>query len=176
MHVIIVKPLCLAMLMMAAAACSAESENDSFTHLTPIDAHHFALHRHDGSDAVVSSNGELTIDGKSVSLNPVQRDLVARYFAGASTVRDDALATGLAGAGTALTAIGSVASGLASGEPDKIGPAVEAKAAQVEAKAEKLCADLGALAATQNSLADVLAAFKPYATIEQKEVAECHRG
>ena len=89
-------------------------------------------------------------------------------------MRDDGFATGMAGATTALTAISSVVTGLASGEPDKIGQAVEAKAAKVEAQVEKLCRDMGELAATQNALAASLPDFKPYALIETQEVNECH--
>jgi hypothetical protein len=168
--------LCLPALILAATGCSASSNDDSFTHLTRVDAQHIAVHRRSGPDAVVSSSGELSIDGKSVTLSPTQKDLVARYFASAYALREDGFATGMAGASTALTALSSVFNGLASGEPDKIGSDVEAKAAQLQTKVEKLCNDLGVLATTQNSLADSLAEFKPYATIDQKEVTECHRG
>ena len=170
----IVKPLCLTALMLGSAAYSAESESDSFVHITPLNSRQLAVHRHNGPDAIVSATGELNIDGKTVSLNQAQKDLATRYFAGAKMLRDDGFATGMAGASTALTAISSIVTGLASGEPDKIGPAVEAKAAKVEAQAEKLCRDLGELAATQNALAASLPEFKPYALIHTQEVNECH--
>jgi len=125
---------------------------------------------------VVSASGELSIDDKPVALNPVQKELVARYFAGARSLRDDGLATGLAGASTALTAISSVVTGLASGEPDKIGDAVEAKAAKVEALAENLCRDLSKLAETQDALAASLPEFKPYALIDEKDINDCRHG
>jgi len=169
-HAFVMAPL------IGAAGCAESSSDTTFTHLTLIDDQHVAVHRHDGPDAVVSAAGELGIAAKSVSLDRAQKDLLIRYFAGARAVRQDGFATGMAGADTAMTAISSVVGGLASGEPDKIGPAVDAKAATVRAQAEKLCGDLRELAATQNALAASLAEFKPYALIDAKEVKECHAG
>lgn len=170
------KTLGLAALAIAATACSAPSDGDSFTHLTPLNSQQIAVHRHNGADAVMSASGELTIDGKTVALNQAQRELVTRYFAGAHSLRDDGFATGMAGASTALTAISSVVTGLASGEPDKIGQDVEAKTAKVEAQVEKVCRDLHDLALTQDALAAALPEFKPYVTIENSEVDECRHG
>jgi hypothetical protein len=176
MRMIRFKMLGLAALAIAASACSTESESDSFTHLTALNSRQLAVHRHNGPDAIVSVTGELSIDGKSVDLSPAQKELTTRYFAGAKTLRDDGFATGMAGASTALTAISSVVTGLASGEPDKIGAAVEAKAAKVEAQVEKVCRDLGELAATQDALVAAVPEFKPYALIRDSEVDECRRG
>jgi hypothetical protein len=167
------KMLCLALLVVAAAGCKAESDEE-FTHLTLVDAQHFAVHRHAGPDAVISATGDLAIDGKALALNSEQKGLVAQYFAHASALREDGYATGMAGASTAMTAISSVVSGLSNGEPDKIGPAVEAKAAKVQEHVEKLCHDLHELAATQNTLAASLAEFKPYALITEKDSEHCH--
>lgn len=165
---------CLALLTMAMIGC-AESDEQSFTHLTPVDAQHVAVHRHAGPDAVVSAAGELAIAGQVIALSSAQKDLVAQYFAHASALRDDGLATGMAGASTALTAISSVVSGLANGEPDKIGPAVDAKAAKIEEHVQKLCRDLHELAAAQDALAASLPAFRPYALIAEKDVDRCTR-
>lgn len=167
------KMLTLAAFVIAATACSTQSDGDSFTLLTPLNSRQLAVHRRNGPDAIVSVTGELSIDGKAVDLNQAQKELATRYFAGARTLRDDGFATGMAGASTALTAISSVVTGLASGEPDKIGSAVEAKATKVEAQAEKVCRDVGELAATQNALAASVPEFKPYALISDKETADC---
>lgn len=164
-----------AALTFSAAGCSVETDSDiSDARLRSVDAQHVAVRRHNGPEAVVSATGEISIDGRPMALNQAQKDLATRYFAGARTVREDGFATGMAGASTALTAISSVVTGLASGEPDKIGPAVDAKATQVQMQAEKLCRDLGDLAATQNALAASLPEFKPYALIQTKELDECH--
>jgi hypothetical protein len=176
MNMINFKTLGLAAVVITTAACSTESDSNSFTHLTPLNSRQLAVHRHNGPDAIVSATGELSIDGKTMDLNQAQKQLATRYFAGARTLRDDGFATGIAGASTALTAISSVVTGLASGEPDKIGQAVEAKAAKVEAQAEKVCRDLSELAATQDALAASVPEFKPYALISDKEVGDCRRG
>jgi hypothetical protein len=165
----------LVALVFTIAGCSNEV-NGSFTHLNQINKTQFAVHRHDGPDAIVSKTGELSIAGASVNLDAAQKALVIRYFADAIALRDDGFATGMAGASTAITALSSVVSGLASGEPDKIGTDVEAKAAQVEAKAMKVCGDLHDLAATQNALSASLPDFRPYALISDKEVDECRKG
>jgi hypothetical protein len=165
----------LAALVFAVAGCSDEV-NGSFTHLNQINKTQFAVHRHGGPDAIVSKTGELSIAGAAVNLDPAQKALVSRYFDNAIALRDDGFATGMACASTAITALSSVVNGLASGEPDKIGTEVEAKAAQVEAKAMKICGDLHDLATTQNALSASLPAFRPYALISEKEVDECRKG
>jgi hypothetical protein len=168
----IIKPICLSALMLVAANAVA-TQGDSFIHLTPLNSQQFAVHRHDGPDAVVSATGELSIAGKNLPVNQAQKDLVIHYFAAAWALRNDSFATGIAGASTAITAISSVITGLANGEPDKIGQDVEAKAAQVEAQAQKVCSDLHELVAVQNGLAESLPEFKPYALIDAKSVDEC---
>jgi hypothetical protein len=171
------RSICLSTLVFAATGCSAASDGDfSSSRLTMLDDQHFAVHAKSGPDAIVSATGELSMGGKQLALDRTQRDSAIRYFASASALRRDGIATGMAGASTAMTAIGSVVSGFANGEPDKIGPAVEAKAADVRAHAEKMCRDLRDLAATQDTLAASLPAFRSYALIESKDVADCHAG
>lgn len=165
----------LAALVFAVAGCSNETDA-SFTHLNQINKTQFAVHRHGGPDAIVSKTGDFSIAGAAVNLDSAQKALVARYFDNAIALRDDSFATGMAGASTAITALSSVVSGLASGEPDKIGTDVEAKAAQLDAKAMKVCGDLHELATTQNALSASLPAFRPYALIGEKDVDECRKG
>lgn len=165
------KILYLAVLASGAAGCT-ESEIGS-ARLYRVDSTHVAVRRHNGPEAIFSATGEVSLDGKKLTLNPAQKDLAIRYFSNAGTVEDDGFATGMAGASTALTALSSVVSNLANGEPDKIGPAVEAKAAKVEEHAAKLCRDLRELAATQDALAVSLPEFKPYALIEERDASRC---
>lgn len=166
---------CATLLGLAAAGCTSSTEFDG-GRLTLTNDGQIALHAPAVPEALISPSGDLTINGKRVQLEQTQRDLVVRYFTSANAIREDGFATGMAGASTALTALGSVVSGLAGGEPDKIGPAVDAKAAKVQAHVEKLCRDLRELAATQDALAASLPAFKSYALIEHKDVNDCHAG
>ncbi len=131
------------------------------------------MHAPGRTDAIVSASGTLSIAGTPVTVNVVQAQIAARYFASALALRNDAMKTGAAGASTAATAIASVAEGLASGNPDSIDAKVNASAAKVEAAANRVCADVRALAQAQNELAAALPQFKPYATIAAHEVNDC---
>jgi hypothetical protein len=161
----------LSALCAATAACG--HQNTEFQHLSVLDDNHVAVHAPGRSDAIVSASGALSIDGTPVTVDAAQAQIATRYFASAIALRDDAMKTGAAGASTAATAITSVATGLASGNPDSIGDKVDASAAKVEAAANRVCADVQALAQAQNELAASLAQFKPYATIAAHEVNDC---
>ena len=167
---------CLAALTISATGCAVEADSEiGNARLRRIDDQHVAIRRGNAPEAVLSAAGEISIAGKNLVLNQVQKELATRYFISANSVRDDGFATGMAGANTALTALSSVVSGLASGEPDKIGPAVEAKAAKIQEHVDKLCLDLHELTTTQDALAASLPEFKPYATIGSKDVDNCRR-
>ncbi len=84
-----------------------------------------------------------------------------------------AVATGTAGVATAGSLIGSAILGLANGKPDEIGPAGEARAGEVEAQASRTCVGLAALHVTQETVATPLDAFRPYATIDARQAAQC---
>ena len=85
----------------------------------------------------------------------------------------DAAATGAAGMATAATALGAVASGLASGDTKSIDAKVDAKADQTQAAAMRVCADLAALRDKQGAIVAQLPAFAPYATISADEASAC---
>jgi hypothetical protein len=168
------KNLGLTVLAISLAGCGNSSGGDStFRHLSVLNDHQIAVHAPDRADAMLTSAGDLAIDGKSVTLNSAQRQITARYFANAMALRKDAIATGAAGVETAARAIDSVASGLARGNPDKIGANVDASAAKVATAANKVCGDLQALVTAQNALEASLAEFKPYASIDAQSAIDC---
>ena len=162
------------------AGCSMQLDfgNGSVFRYISIHDGNIAVHAHSAPDAIVTPAGDLSIDGKAMTLTPVQRDLLKQYYAQVLAVRDDGIATGKAGAAMAGHAIGSVAAGLAHGNPDSIGSAIDARAKQVEAKAMAVCNGVAALQTKQNAIASALPEFKPYALIDGKEVSDCqaHRG
>lgn len=163
-------PILLALCTATAACGHGDSE---FQHLSVLDDSHVAVHAPGLADAVVTASGALSIAGTPVTVDSVQAQIAARYFASALALRNDAMKTGAAGASTAATAIASVAVGLASGNPDSIDAKVNASAAKVEAAADRVCADVQALSQAQNELAAALPQFKPYATIAAHEVNNC---
>ncbi|HET6546515.1 MAG TPA: hypothetical protein VFG55_07210 [Rhodanobacteraceae bacterium] len=131
------------------------------------------IHAAGQPDAVVGAAGELRIGDQAIAVNGAQRAQLSLYFAQASAVQHDGIAVGKAGAKTALHAIGGVVSGLANGDPDSIGPKVDAEAAKVEAAAAHLCEDLEALRKTQDALASAIPAFRLYAVIDSRRIEDC---
>jgi hypothetical protein len=156
------------------AACGGISQGGSVFRYFSIERDGIHVHSHVGADAIVSAAGDLSIDGASVPVTPEQRGVV-RYYDSISHLRDDALEPGKAGARTGTQALASVASGLASGNPDKIGPEIEAKAANVESAVAKLCTELAQVRAFQNEIARQLPQFLPYAQIDEEAVASCRK-
>ncbi|MEO6250187.1 MAG: hypothetical protein ABIO59_05850 [Luteimonas sp.] len=159
-------PLALAMVL---AACDSRENDRSFSHFSVVDDSHVAIHARGAADAILAADGSLSIDGKTVATTPQQQVLLEAYYHGVDVLRRDAIATGAAGIATAGTAIVSVVSGLASGDPDSIGPKVDAKAAKVEAGAMKICADIAQLRKQQVTIAAQVEAFRPYDFIEASD-------
>lgn len=127
----------------------------------------------DGTTAWIDASGSLQIDGKDVALTAEQRALALQYRAEAMGLKADGIAIGKSGAQLAGKAIGAVASGLASGDPDNIGTKIEADAKQIETQAMALCQRVATLQASQDALARSLPAFAPYATITDATAADC---
>lgn len=159
------------------AACGSHGDrNDTITSYLSVHDGSVAVHAPNRPDADISATGDLSIQGASVTVTPAQRELLKHYYGTAVALREHGIATGNAGIATAGKAISSVASGLASGNTDKIDSEVNASAAKVEVKAMLVCEDLAELQSTQNTLAAQLPAFKPYALIESHEAGDCRRG
>lgn len=163
----------LAALTLATALGACSHEDVSFRHFRVVDATHVALYSRTAPMAILADDGSLSIDARPVPLEPAQQAQLKDFHTRIRTLMDDALATGRAGVATATTALGAVASGLASGDPDSIGRKVDAKAAEVDAAAARICVDLARLRAQQQTIATGLPAFAPYAGITADEVASC---
>lgn len=170
----ILKMLSMFAVAIVIAGCGEGSDHDSvFRHLSILSNQKIAIHAADRADATITAGGELVIAGKPVVLDVAQKQLAIRYYTSAIALRNDAVTTGAAGIATAQTAISSVASGLAAGDPDKIGDQVDASAAKVDAAATRVCEDMQALVTAQNGLLKSLPEFRPYATIQAREVTDC---
>jgi hypothetical protein len=123
------------------------------------------LHVSGAPNAVISADGELSIDGKAVATTPEQQGLLKRYVSSAVAVREHGIATGKAGAAVAGAAIQGVVASIANGDSDQIDKHVDAKAKQVDEAANKICRDIAQIKQAQDELATQLPAFKPYAGI-----------
>ncbi len=145
----------------------------AFRHLTITDSGDVMVHARNGSKARITATGDLYIEGKSITTTAAERELLQDYHSGAVALRRDAIATGKAGMDTGIHALGAVAKGLASGNPDSIDSEVNSRAKKVDALADAVCQDLARLYADQGKVAAAIPAFHPYATIEPREVSEC---
>lgn len=168
----------LVLLAAGVAGCNRSSSTTyisggSITNYISIHDGSVAVHAPGRADADITAAGDLNIAGTNVTLTPAQRDLLKRYYGTALTLRDNGIAVGNAGVATAGKAISSVASGLLSGNVDKIDSDVNASAAKVEAKVALICNGLAELQSTQNAIAVQLPAFQPYALIKAREADDC---
>ena len=176
------KPLrtltCTAAIALVAllAGCDGEtiigSDSSGFRHLTLRNGV-LTAHSQGNPDAVIDAAGDLRIDDKPIAVTPAQRELLKKYYADVVAIREAGIETGKAGAAMAGRAIGAVASGLAHGDPDSIGPKIDARAKDIEAKAMVICNGIAALRTDQDTIVSALPAFKPYANIEAQEVDDC---
>lgn len=164
------------------AACSNGSDMSDFGSTSiangGIRVHHgvATLHVSGAPNAAISADGELRIDGRIVSTNPAQQQLLKRYAQAALAVREHGIATGKAGAAVAGAAIQGIAASIASGDSNQIDKHVDAKAKQVEAAANLICLDIVQIRTAQNALATELPAFKPYASIlNANQVDDCNK-
>ncbi|OOG41944.1 hypothetical protein [Rhodanobacter sp. C05] len=157
----------------SVTGCDRSDHYDTITNYISIHDGSIAVHAPGRADADITAAGDLNISGTSVTVTTAQRDLLKHYYSTALTLRNHGIATGNAGIATAGKALSSVASGLASGNTDKIDSDVNASAAKVEAQAALICNDLADLRSTQETLADQLPAFQPYALIKANEVEDC---
>lgn len=128
-----------------------------------------------GEMAWIEADGALAIDGQPVVLDAPQRALTVRFHTEAREIRDDGVAIGKSGAAMAGKTVQSVVRGLTRGNPDDIGPEIEAEARELEAHAMRLCARIGTLQSVQDELAQAVPAFAPFATIRDTQTEACRQ-
>jgi len=143
-------------------------------HLT-IEDDRVGVRSTDGDMAWIEADGSLAIEGQPVALDAPQRALTVRYFTQAHAIRDEGVAIGKSGAAMAGKSVRSVVRGLTRGNPDGIGPEIEAEARELEAHAMRLCARIGTLHSVQDELAQAVPAFAPFATISNTQTQACTR-
>lgn len=165
--------LLLALVLAGCDRSTVQVDGNSGMQRITVQSDRVGIKATDGSSAWIDATGAMTIDGKPVALNPSQRVLATNYFVTATGIRSDGVAVGKAGAAVAGKAVSSVIQGLAGGNPDEIGPKIEAEARNIEGKAMLLCRRVGQLQATQDALAAALPAFAPYATISKVDADDC---
>jgi hypothetical protein len=123
--------------------------------------------------AEITPGGELLIDGKAVPLSAEQKALLIEYRGHIAKLAEAGIGIGLEGADLAGKAVSEAIKGIFTGQGDQVEKKIEAEAEGIRASAQKLCELLPAMKATQDKLAAALPEFKPYATMDQKDVEDC---
>jgi hypothetical protein len=125
-------------------------------------------------EAELTPQGDLVIDGKTLVLDPKQRELALAYRRQLTQVAETGARVGIEGAKLASKAMAEAARAMVNGEDRDAEARIEADAAVVRARAKALCEHLPALHAAQQDLAAAVPEFAPYATMDRKEFDDCH--
>lgn len=124
--------------------------------------------------AQITPQGELVVDGKTIATTPEQKKMLLDYRTHITAIAEAGMEAGTQGVALAGTALTQAAGAIFSGKPaDEVKKSVAREAGKVATAAQKICERLPVLLATQQKLAEALPAFKPYATMDQKDLANC---
>ena len=128
--------------------------------------------------AEITAQGDFLIEDKKVAVDPSQRRQLLAYRARLIEVAKYGIDIGQRSADAALDAIGngSIAGLLFGAMTGSIERKVERTVKQqVEPAVRGLCRQLPGLRDSQQQLASSLPQFKPYATLEADDIADCER-
>ena len=107
-------------------------------------------------------------------VTPEQRALLREYRGHIAAVAEAGLQVGLEGVDLAGKAVTEALKGVFSGESERrIEERIRAEANAIGTSAQKICAHLPAMLATQQRLAAALPEFAPYARMTQEDVDDC---
>lgn len=124
--------------------------------------------------AEITPQGELLIAGKKVAATPAQQTLLLDYRMQIVGIAESGMDIGAQGADLGLHAAREGVWGALTGKSDKdIEAAIRPQTDKIKAAAAGLCQRLPDLLSTQQKLAAAMPEFKPYATMQQKDVDDC---
>ena len=125
-------------------------------------------------DAEITPQGELLVSGKQVAATPAQHALLLDYRQQLVGIADAGMDIGAQGADLGINAAKEAMRGAFTGKSDKdVEAAVKPQAEKIKAAALALCKRLPNLLSTQQNLAAAMPEFRPYATMQQKDVDDC---
>jgi hypothetical protein len=124
--------------------------------------------------AEITPQGDFLINGKPVTIDAQQRALLLDYRKQVERLAGAGMDIGVAGAQLGVKAAGEALRGVFSGNTEDIEKNVNAEAEKIEIQAKTLCNLLPEMMAKQQALAAALPAFKPYATMDQGDIDDCH--
>lgn len=154
----------------ALARANAKLQTQDLTLSERNDAHAYP-------EASITPQGDLLIGGKAVTLTPAQRTEMLAYRQQLLEVAEAGLAVGRQGAALGVRATSVALAAVFSGKSEQqVRQQVEAETSGIRAAAGKICDRLPALLASQQKLAADVPAFRPYASMTQQDIDDCHRG
>ena len=134
---------------------------------------------HDNGDrklpkAVITPQGNLVIAGNPVAATTEQHALLVDYRQQIIDIAQAAMDNGPNGADLGVTAAKQAILGAFTGKSNKeIEADIKPQTDQIAAAAKRLCNRLPDMLVSQQKLAAAMPAFKPYATMTQKDVDDC---
>lgn len=124
--------------------------------------------------AEITPQGELLIAGEKVAATPAQHALLMDYRKQIVGIAEAGMDIGAQGADLGLNAAKEAMWGAFTGKDEKeIETAIKPQTDRIQAAAATLCQQLPSLLSTQQELAAAMPEFRPYATMQQKDVDDC---
>lgn len=155
-----------------------EAKQELATKNIDVNSVHINDSHHNDKDsrpkAEITPQGELLIAGKQVAATPTQHTLLLDYRKQIVGIAEAGMDIGTQGADLGMNAAKEAMWGALSGKSDKdIEASIKPQTDKIQAAALKLCQRMPDLLSTQQKLAAAMPEFKPYATMEQKDVDDC---
>jgi len=123
--------------------------------------------------AALSPQGDLVIGGEKVAITPAQRELLLSYRSQLAGVAEAGAEVGLQAAELATNAMKEAAKAVFSGDKAGMEARMKTESAAIELAAQGLCDRLPALLASQRAAAEAIPEFRPYATMDDKDIQDC---
>ncbi len=155
-----------------------EAKQELATKNIDVNGVHIGDRQHNDNDsrpkAEITPQGELLIAGKQVAATPVQHALLLDYRKQIVGIAETGMDIGAQGADLGVTAAKQALWGALAGKSDKdIEASIKPQTDKIEAAAARLCQRMPDLLSTQQKLAAEMPEFRPYATMQQKDVDDC---
>lgn len=159
------------------ARAELRTKNISISDGFNININGHKIHRSDTNlpKAEITPQGDLLIEGKTVTVTPAQRQQLLAYRGQIIGVAEAGMAIGAKGADIAGEALGGVVGAIFGGKDGEkdFEQRMEAQGKRIEAEAIRLCTQMPALLASQQALSASMPEFKPYARMTQEDIDDC---
>ncbi len=160
-------PLAVVCLLAAAPACATHisinvDDDDS---VRVVDHDVVIESGDDEAEATVEPDGTLRVDGRRVRVAERDRQALVLYNQSVRRIEDRAIEIGVQGAGLAVHAITEAVVAIATGEPQRAERRVKHHAEDLKDNARQLCQEVRAVERLQDSIADRVDEFRPFAVI-----------